>query len=296
MTFRTDLAMEVKESIKGDIDGVISSDLQIGEVKITRIKVVNEQGEQTLGKPMGDYVTVEVPSFTDNTGELDERLEVISTEIGQLLPKEGDILVCGLGNTDITPDALGPKAADKILATRHISGELARSIGLEGLRSVCVLSPGVLGQTGIETGEIILSLVQKIKPAAVIVIDALASRKLSRLGCTVQISNCGISPGSGVQNKRMEISQKTLGIPVVAVGVPTVVDCATLAADLAEESGVPESSTLREKVEPRGAEMMVTPKEIDLLVERAAKLIALSINCAIQPSLSREDIIELAAS
>jgi len=295
--FRTDLAMEVRESIPEEIDGVISSESQIGGVKITKIKITCESGAQKLEKPLGDYITVEVPSFTDNISELDERLEVIKTEIESLIPEKGEILVCGLGNDDITPDSIGPKVAEKILATRHISGELAKTIGLSGLRSVCVISPGVLGQTGIETGEIILSLVQKIKPAAVIVIDALASRKLSRLGCTVQICNSGISPGSGVQNKRLEISNKTLGIPVIAIGVPTVVDGATLAVDLVQESGSSgDIDALHKAVEPRGSQMMVTPKEIDLLVERAAKLLSLAINCAIQPTLSTEDILELVSA
>ena len=222
MNFRTDLAMENREALPEAEEGIECSELQIGAVKITRIQVVNEEGARRIEKPVGDYVTIEVPAFTDSVKEFDERLDVMVTEIEKLLPDTGDILVVGLGNTGITPDAFGPKTAEKILATRHISGELAKSVGLKGLRSVCVLSPGVLGQTGIETGEIILSLVQKLKPAAVVVVDALASRRLSRLGCTVQLCNSGIFPGSGVQNRRMEISPQTLGVPVLAIGVPTI--------------------------------------------------------------------------
>ena len=296
MNFRTDLALEMRESVpQAEIDGISSEEITIGKVKVTRIKVLNERGGQVIEKKPGDYITVEVPPFSGNAEEFDERLTVLSKEISNLLPNDGLILVAGLGNETITPDALGPKVAEKILATRHIAGEVASAIGLDGLRSVAAIAPGVLGQTGIETGELIAGVCDKVKPAAVIVIDALASRQLSRLGRTVQITDTGISPGSGVNNRRMEISGETLGVPVVAIGVPTIVDAATLAADLVEKStgSSEQGDSLRRVVEPDGAAMMVTPREIDLLIDRAASLISLSINSCLHKNLSPEDIISL---
>ena len=291
MNFRTDLALEMTEQEEMLPRGVSKDEIVLNDARVTRITVLDEKGEQAIGKPRGNYITVEVPPFSDSADEMGEKLDVLARELRALLPAEGMVFVAGLGNSDITPDALGPKTANKILATRHIAGEVARSAGLSDLRSVAVFAPGVLGQTGIETAEMILSVVARIKPAAVIVIDALASRNLDRLGCTVQISDTGISPGSGVGNRRFEISQNTLGVPVIAVGVPTVVDGATLAMDLM--GGAVDEETLRSKVEPRGAQMVVTPKEIDLLIDRAAALVALSINTALQPSMSPEDILSL---
>ena len=290
MEFRTDLALENKEELGGDVPrGVTVDELSIGLAKITRIRVENEEGAAALSRPKGNYITIEVPPFSDTAGEIDERLTAVSTELVKLLPEEGEILVAGLGNSDITPDALGPKAAARVLATRHISGELARSAGLGDLRKVSVVSPGVLGQTGIETGELLAGIAEKTHPAAVIAVDALASRRLSRLGCTIQISDTGISPGSGVGNHRQEISRKTLGVPVIAVGVPTVVDAATLVCDLAGATDE-ERSRLKAAVEPRGASMVVTPREIDLLIDRAADMVSLGINQALHPHILPEDM------
>lgn len=290
MEFRTDLALENKEELGGNVPrGVTVDELSIGRARITRIRVENEEGAAALSRPKGNYITIEVPPFSDTAGEIDERLTAVSTELAKLLPEEGEILVAGLGNSDITPDALGPKAAARVLATRHISGELARSAGLGDLRKVSVVSPGVLGQTGIETGELLAGIAEKTHPAAVIAVDALASRRLSRLGCTIQISDTGISPGSGVGNHRQEISRKTLGVPVIAVGVPTVVDAATLVCDLAGATDE-ERSRLKAAVEPRGASMVVTPREIDLLIDRAADMVSLGINQALHPHILPEDM------
>ena len=212
----------------------------------------------------------------------------------KLLPQEGTVLVAGLGNESITPDALGPKCLSLLLSTRHIKKELAKSLGLVPLRPVAGIVPGVLGKTGIETAEIIEAVAKKIEPCALIVVDALASRKLSRLGTTVQLTDTGISPGSGVGNTRTEISAKTLGIPVVAIGVPTVVDGATLAFDLLESAGADAQSAIK-RLSDSGNErfMMVTPKEIDLVIERAAQLIAMGINSAMQREMALEDIIAI---
>lgn len=290
MQIRTDLALEQQEQLGRRIPGVQVDELKLGDVVITRIRVADEEGEKALGRKMGNYVTVEVPPFSDEGGFDPDTISAIKSELLRLLPEQGLILIAGLGNTEITPDAIGPKTVDGILATRHITGELARTAGLSDLRPVAAVSPGVLGQTGIETGEIIAGIVDRVKPAAVVVIDALASRKLSRLGCTIQMTDTGLHPGSGVGNRRAEISSETLGIPVVALGVPTVVDAATLVYDLTGAN--PE--TLPD-LEPRGAKMIVTPREIDLLVERASALIAHSLNCALQPTLSSEELLELKA-
>ena len=203
------------------------------------------------------------------------------------------MLVVGLGNMDITPDALGPLVSSKVLATRHIQGEIAKSTGLDKLRPVAVLSTGVTGQTGIETGELVLSVVKRIKPSALIVIDALASRRLERLGCTLQICDTGISPGAGVHNYRTKITKETMGVPVIALGVPTVVDAVTLSCDLLGIDTESECESVRKQVSPKGRAMVVTPKEIDLLVSRAAKLISLSINYALQKDFELEDLVSL---
>lgn len=286
MDFRTDLALEKSEEFGDSLPKGIKCDtVTEGEVRLTRIEVTDEDGEKAIGKPRGKYITVEVPPFKRNSEINEETVELISRELRALLPESGTVLVAGLGNDDITPDALGPKFSEKVFATRHIGKELSESIGLGELRPVANLIPGVLGKTGIETGETLAGAVQRISPTAVITVDALAARRLSRLGCTVQISNVGVVPGSGVGNARSEISEKSLGVPVVAVGVPTVVDAATLVSDLTGEA---DENIIRE-----GADMMITPREIDLMIERAARLISLCVNKALQPHLSVEDIMML---
>lgn len=293
MYFRTDLALELREAETGQIDGVLVTEKRADDAQITIIDVQNEAGVKKLGKPVGRYITIELPPLTDNVPGNDKWPELIADELDEMLPKQGLVLVCGLGNHNITPDALGPQTLSRILATRHITGEFARSAGFTGLRPVAALAPGVLGQTGIEVAELLLGIVERVKPVAVIVVDALASRRLNRLGCTIQIGNSGISPGSGIANARPSIDQKTLGVPVIAIGVPTVVDAATLAADLMEPEDEKAWDDLRQSVSPRGASMIVTPREIDLLIDRASALAALSINCALQPELSIDDILSL---
>lgn len=291
MVGRTDLALECRDEVECDCPGTRCEQRQSGKVKITQIEIINDDGARAMGKPVGNYITLEVPPFSADAELFDGRVDVMARELAALIPEHGGVLVVGLGNHQITPDALGPKTLETVLATRHLSGELLKSVGMPQLRSVCAVAPGVLGQTGMETGEIVEGLVERLRPAAVIAIDALASRSLSRLGCTVQISDAGIEPGAGVGNMRKEISRATLGVPVIAVGVPTVVDALTLAADLLHDGRRDEA--VCNEIEPRGMPMMVTPREIDLLIQRAAKLLALGINRALQPSLSPEDIISL---
>ncbi|MEE1154884.1 MAG: GPR endopeptidase [Acutalibacteraceae bacterium] len=290
MNIRTDLALEAQEIVGDTDDGVIISNKEYENMCITKIEITNNNGAQHLGKEIGTYITAELPDLTGSFSHTDERLEIIGKYIRQLLPEKGTVLVVGLGNLNITPDALGPKSTNKILATRHITGELAKATGLDKLRSVAVIAPGVLGQTGVETGELVTSVVAKIKPTAVIAIDALASRRVQRLGCTLQISNTGISPGAGVGNNRFAINKNTIGIPVIAIGIPTVVDAMTLAQDILPYKI---NNEIKNEVMPKNKSMVVTPREIDLLIERGAQLISLSVNCALHNNFNLSEIISL---
>lgn len=295
MIFRTDLALERKEYISKDtLDGITTERKEIDSVVVTTITVENEKGERILSKPKGKYITLEIGSFMKNADLFSSRLTVLSEEIRKLIPEKGTVLVAGLGNEKITPDALGPRCASLILATRHISQELAKAIGFEKLRAVAAVTPGVLGITGIETAESLEGIVRKIGPSCLIVIDALASRSTARLGTTVQITDTGVSPGSGVGNKRGAIDIKTMGVPVIAIGVPTVVDALTMAADVLRETGLSDEEAEELLKGKRESElMMVTPKEIDNLIERAASLVAMGINTALQPDIAPEDILAI---
>lgn len=291
---RTDLALEAREIAGEKVRGVEMEEEQLSGMKVTKLTVTSPEGEKAIGKGMGTYFTLEFSALTDEFKETDARLKKMGELIASLLPEKGLVLVAGLGNQNITPDALGPKAAEGILATRHITGEIAKATGLDALRSVAVIAPGVLGQTGVETGELIFSISEKIKPSAIIAIDALASRRLERLGCTVQISNTGISPGAGIGNKRVEINEKTTGIPVIGIGIPTVVDALTLANDLFEDTPVNKPQwKLKKDLCPNGEMMVVTPREIDLLVIRGARLLSMAINAALQEEFEISDLISL---
>lgn len=290
MRLRTDLALEAREIAGEKVHGVEVYTKKYENMKVTRIDITSDKGAKEIGKEMGTYVTIELPALTDDFKDTDERLKIIGSLIEELLPDDGLILVAGLGNINITPDALGPKSTQGILATRHITGEIAKSTGLDALRPVAVIAPGVLGQTGVETGELILSIAERIKPAAIIAIDALASRRLERLGCTLQISNTGISPGAGVGNHRTKINQSTTGVPVISIGIPTVVDALTLATDILSEAPQAER---KNSLFIKGQTMVVTPREIDLLVKRGARLISMSVNAALHSDFEIADLISL---
>ncbi len=283
-SFRTDLATEAAQAVSGGfLRGVSEQKEEKNGLKITRTEVTPE-AETAIGKRAGKYVTLEVPSFEHAAENFSDEITALAEELRVLLPKTGTVLVAGLGNNDITPDALGPKTVDRILATRHIPDEVAAQTGLGRLRSIAAIAPGVLGQTGMETYEILASLTGRLNPAAVLVVDALAAKSVERLGKTVQITDTGISPGSGVQNSRKEISDLSLGVPVIAVGVPTVVDMATIVQELSGKQGIEN---------PQAATMMVTPREIDVMIEKSAKMLALAINRALQPTLTLDEITAL---
>ncbi len=286
MDFRTDLALEKCEMLgKKEPEGVHSSAFKKGDVSFTKIKILNDEGSKALGKPVGTYITAEIPQLMKNPVTDEDMIEAIAEQLRSLLPESGTVLVVGLGNTDITPDAVGPKSVSTVLATRHISRELSEEIGLGELRSVAGFVPGVLGRTGLEAAESVRGLVSAVEPSAIIAIDALAARKLSRLGTTVQISDIGIIPGSGVGNARKEITEDSVGVPVISVGIPTVVDVCTLVNDLTDSKG--------KIAENREQDMIITPREIDIVIERASELIGMSINKALQPDISVEEMLML---
>ncbi len=286
MDFRTDLALERRELLKDSVpQGVTSESYEKNSIKFTKIKITDESGAKSIGKPVGSYVTAEIQFLVKGAVLEETTIEAIGNELRQLLPKKGEVLVVGLGNTDITPDAIGPTTVEMVLATRHITDELSKSIGLGNLRPVAGFIPGVLGKTGLETAESIKGIVKTINPSAVIVVDALAARRLGRLGTTIQMSDTGIIPGSGVGNARAAVNKESLGVPVISVGIPTVVDAQTLVNDLTDDK--------KEVSRQENKEMIITPREIDLVVDRASKIIAVSINKALQPHLTVDEILML---
>lgn len=285
---RTDLALERREMCRaGELPGVTMERSDNGDCVTTVIRILNRQGAEAIAKPVGTYITLETRGFPDGASLSDGRIDALCAALEQLLPPAGDILAVGLGNTAITPDALGPECAGQIIATRHLPEETRRELGLTDLRTVSVLTPGVAGRTGIETTEIIASVVKKIRPAAVLTIDALAAGSVTRLAKTVQLCDTGIQPGSGVGNSRKAVNEETLGVPVIAVGVPTVVDAVSLAHDVL--------GAYEDCAEPpeEYAGMMVTPRDTDVITSSAAKFIALAVNCVLQKGLTREEIAAL---
>lgn len=284
---RTDLAVESASMLQHPLpSGVELFEKKIGDLTLTTVAIHSQEGARKIGRAPGRYITIELPDISSGIDPADDLTHLLADQLRELLPKEGSVLVIGLGNQQITPDALGPLTIRQIFATRHIPAQAARQTGLNDLRSVAALAPGVLGQTGIETGEIVHSITHALSPCAVIVVDALAAKSLSRLGNTIQLADAGISPGSGVLNARKELSEKTLGVPVISMGIPTVVDGSTLVRDLTKEQCCNEQSS-------HAQTMMVTPREIDAIIQRGAKHLSLAINAALQPQLSLEDITYL---
>lgn len=307
--FRTDLALERKDIYQKvnniqKIDGIESAEEQINEnIRVTRVKVTNENGERSIGKPIGNYVTIDVKKLKlAGEEEIKTTADILSNELKNIInihtDKQGEILIVGLGNIYVTPDALGPKVINEIDVTRHIIKYLPQYID-KGTRPVSAISPGVLGTTGIETVEILKGIVDNVKPKLLIVIDALASRNIERISSSIQISDTGIVPGAGVGNTRQEISQSTLNIPVIAIGIPTVVELATLVSqgidifiDRLQDKAQSNEYLNRLQKEDKYEEvkeslnvgeynMIVTPKEIDELIENMKNIVARGINFAV---------------
>lgn len=301
MPKRTDLAVELRENIKESVDGVLCTEEMHDSFKITRVKIETNAAAEKIGKPVGSYITLEaVGHRLENEQLCSLGAELLARELDELIKKHNadSVLAVGLGNRFITPDSVGPKAVADILVTRHLKGE-KEFADMNALPSVSAIAPGVLGLTGIETGEIVRGIKEHIAPRLIIAIDALAAQSVGRLGTTVQLSDTGICPGSGVGNNRRELSQKSLGVPVIAIGVPMVVDAATLTdnvLDIADEyvekssngklsSMVPSLSQeeraalIREALENNN--LIVSPNDADALSRGAAMLIADGINRAL---------------
>lgn len=317
---RTDLALEATEVVQSrtaaEIPGVTAETSREDGITINRVKVGTPEAANRLGKSQGSYITLEAPGLRRKDTDLHERLSVLLTrELIKFMPLspnlEDSVLVIGLGNWNVTPDALGPKVIEDLLVTRHLF-EMRNQVLGPGFRAVCALSPGVLGITGIETGEIIAALVSRVNPALVIVIDALAAHRLERLHTTIQVADSGISPGSGVGNNRLGINRQTIGVPVIAIGVPTVVDASTIAGEamdalvtsfkrqamgaqalagaLENLSWEERQSLIKEVLDPyAGGSLMVTPKEIDAFIGDIALTIAAGLNAALHPKVHSDD-------
>lgn len=284
--YRTDLAMESLEMSRrgaqaaGEEPGVRSREREIEGFAVTRVEILDARGEKRLGKPAGVYETLCLDALMRREEDAFPRAcRALASLARGLLPADarGPALVAGLGNRQITPDAVGPRAADYIIATRHLTEQAPEYFA--SWRPVSALAPGVLGQTGVETGEILQSLVRAVRPTVVIAVDALAAGSLSRLSRTVQLTNAGIVPGSGVQNARAALSRETLGVPVVALGVPTVVDGRTLISELCGRPAPADAAPL-----------IVTTRDIDREVADVSRLIGYALNLALQPDLTLEDI------
>ena len=322
-TPRTDLALEIgmelnKNNTEDDgyhIEGVEVKMTQNEKFPITTtyVHIQNELGERNMGKPIGHYITVESQDMKDNNPEVhQEIIHIVSTEIKKLLPKKSElhVLVVGLGNRYATPDMLGPEVSGKVLVTRHLKEHAPEAID-ESVNTLSSLTPGVMGLTGIETGEIIKGVVENIEPDCIIAIDALAARSPERINSTIQISDTGISPGAGIGNKRKELSEATMGCPVLAIGVPTVIDTATLVNDtldhmihqmlthapdhafyslLKEVSEEEKYSMIKEILVPQLGNLFVTAKDIDEIITYLTTIIFNSINIAVHPGIGLDDI------
>lgn len=287
---RTDLALEARELWQEQsgamtaLPGVEARDSVREGIPVNTVRVLDEQGEQALGKPRGSYVTLTLEGLAGREeGVFERAVRAVAGELTGLLqdvPPQGLVLVAGLGNRAITPDAVGPKVQQNTLVTRHLVRQMPEHFGT--LRPVAALSAEVMGTTGVESGELVQAVCEKLRPACVVAVDALASRSLKRLCRTVQLADTGITPGSGVGNHRMGLTRDTLGVPVIAVGVPTVVDGATLAADLLGTRELPDLD--------EGRSLLVTPKDIDSQVNDLSKVIGFGISMALQPGITTQEL------
>ena len=285
LNIRTDLAVEAHELSKREakeateIDGVISRVEEMGRITVTRVEITNENGERALGKAQGNYITIDAPDLKYSVEIYEKVCKIIADEIRKMtdLDKSSVILVAGLGNRDITPDALGTNVVSKLLVTRHLKSSMSAIFG-DNLGDVCAIAPGVSGTTGIETADIIKSVTERVKPDLIIAVDALAAADIERISNTIQISDTGIQPGAGVGNNRSGLNEKTTGVKVIAIGVPTVIDAATIS---------------KEEIPKELAPLMVTTKDIDLVIERSAKTVANGINLALHSGMTLREIESL---
>lgn len=305
---RTDMADEASAIYKREksrIDGVETDYSNEESISVSKVYITNENGERAIGKPVGTYVTIDSPDIRKNDENICEKtISILTRELKNMmkLKENSTVLVVGLGNWNVTPDALGPKVVSMLKVTRHLFQHLPESVD-DDMRPMCAVSPGVLGITGIETGEIVKGVVDMVKPDIVIAIDALASRRMDRISTSIQLADTGISPGSGIGNKRKALNEEYLGVPVIAMGVPTVVDAATVANDAIEllieciDKNLDDTSNLKsfvkvfdndgryslikEVLSPYVGDLVVTPKEVDGIIEEVSHIIASGINNAV---------------
>lgn len=316
---RTDLAVESRELAgggAGPVPGVVEDVQQKGGIKITRLDVQNDAASRMIGRVKGHYVTLEVPELRSGDTGLQEQVSVVfAREFERFMEhigigKNDPILIVGLGNWNVTPDSLGPLVVENVLVTRHYF-ELMPERVAPGYRPVSAVAPGVLGLTGIESSEIVQGIVERSRPAAIIAIDALASRSLERVNTTIQIADIGIHPGSGIGNKRKGLTQEIMGVPCIAIGVPTVCYASTIvnnALDMMKshfgqgkpQTGqimgmlpdIPENERLglvKEVLEPLGHDLIVTPKEIDEFIEDIANIVATGLNAALHEAVDPDN-------
>lgn len=319
---RTDLAIEAHEYVTQttetqQIEGVELEEFDHDSIRVQRVNIKTEEASNQMGKAIGSYITIEIPTLRQKNSALEEQVSQVFAKqlnhmVNQTMNKNNyTVLVVGLGNWNVTPDALGPKVVENLLITRHLKELMPDDISDEEYCTVCAIAPGVLGITGIETSEIIDSIVGKIKPDLVIAVDALAARNVTRLNTTIQIADTGIHPGSGVGNKRKGLTEENLGVPVIAIGVPTVVDAVTLTNDTmdmvidtlinASNQGGQFYNVLKgldrdEKQQLIGevlgdnlGSLIVSPKEVDRLIVDVSEILAGGINAALHPVIDFED-------
>ncbi len=297
---RTDLAVEAREMRGKGVEGVAADTKEKDGVSVTTVEITTPEGAEKMGKPMGVYVTIEAGA-PEEPEERKKAAAALARELEQMMKGKDcrHVLVVGLGNEHMTPDSVGVNAARQIFVTRHLKEYMPEQFG--DARTVSSVTPGVLGTTGIETGESVAGIAERIGPTLIIAVDALASRSMARIGRTIQLTDTGISPGSGVGNSRKELSRATLGIPVLAVGIPMVADAATVADDaismvikeMRENAGDEAVKLLKnledddryaliyEALEPNAANMFVTPKDVDAIADRAAEILRDGINYAL---------------
>ncbi|MBO5222420.1 MAG: GPR endopeptidase [Clostridia bacterium] len=305
MNLRTDLAVEAGEYRQlGEADGFLET-VSAGEIPVSRVRIVNENAARLTGKPMGNYATVFFNGAFSDDELFDKAVDRTAEVLREFLKGAKNVLAVGLGNAEMTADALGPKVIDRLIISRHLKDQLPELYRELALGNLSALRPGVLGQTGIETAKLIRAAADAVNPDAILVFDALASRRVKRLCATVQISDTGITPGSGVGNHRSRIDRNSMEVPVISIGVPTVVDAATLAVDalqkiqdrmgeegkaMASSWAEDEGQELREALGGYENNLVVTPQDIDALIERTAKLLSEATNMAVHGGLDREQI------
>ena len=310
LNFRTDLADERRDvyakanKIEDKIEGIETNNEEVDKnIKISTVKILNENGSKAIGKPIGTYITIDVKNIKiAGPDEIQKASETLSSQLKPLISthieSKDDILVVGLGNIYVTPDALGPKVINEIDVTRHLIKYLPQYVD-ENTRPVSAVAPGVLGTTGIETLEVLKGIVDNIKPKMIIAIDSLASRSIERISSTIQIADTGIVPGAGVENTRKALTEENLGVKVIALGVPTVVESAVLVNDcldlfieklqdeaksnqyLNELKEKDNYEDIKESLIPNDFNMIVTPKEIDGLIENMKDVVARGINMSL---------------